>query len=479
VSDAPRNDLRKNVLAQDSIIMTADPPPLIARLLALLILSFIGAAAAAAFLLELPTVVRCPFVLVPEAGTDPVQAPWRGTVVKRLVHEGDSVAPGTTLYVIRSDDVRKLAVELDGLRSRAPLLADRLSQARARAKAQAEASAAEEERLAGRERFLEEQLARSKALQDAERAAEEVGITRAAAEEKSLEEVRVCRAAALETRSKIFARSEKIVSQGLKTPESLEQDQLALQDARAALGETERLLVTAQQRRLELAAQLAKDDAERSIARLKLEGELADHKTLRLREKHEAEVRREQEEAALTEVEATRNEELVRIASLARELDGTSGDLVPVRAPRAGTLARLGPRDEGALVERGAMLCQLARADGGTSVLRAELEIPARSAGEVKGTQSVRLFYDAFPFSRFGARHATITWVSPTASGQEGTFRAICAVDDQTIESAHEERPLRAGMGGQASVVTGRKTLLALALEPLRELGENVLPGGQ
>ncbi len=267
------------------------------------------------------------------------------------------------------------------------------------------------------------------------------------------------------------------MGQGLKTAESLEQEQLVLQDARAALGETDRLLVSAQQRRLELAAQLAKDDAERSIARLKLEGEVSEQRSLRLRGKHEAEVRRQQEEAALNEVQATRDEELVRIASLARELEGTSGDLVPVRAPRAGTLARLGPRDEGALVERGAMLCQLARGDGGTSVLRAELEIPARSAGELKASQSVRLFYDAFPFSRFGARHATITWVSPTASGQEGTFRAICAVDDQTIESAHEERPLRPGMGGQASVVTGHKTLLALALEPLRELGENVLPG--
>jgi hypothetical protein len=32
-------------------------------------------------------------------------------------------------------------------------------------------------------------------------------------------------------------------------------------------------------------------------------------------------------------------------------------------------------------------------------------------------------------------------------------------------------------MGGQASIVTGHRTLLALAFEPLRELGESVLPG--
>jgi multidrug efflux pump subunit AcrA (membrane-fusion protein) len=467
-------------LTRDATILTADPPPIFARLLATLLLCFLGAAAAAAFLLELPTTVRCPFVLVPEAGTDPVQTPWRGIVVKRLVQEGDSVAPGTTLYVIRSDDVRKLAVEHDGLRSRAPLLAERLSQARAQATAQGEASAAEDERLAGRTHFLEEELSRLEVLNEAARAAEEAGIARAAAEEKALEQLRVFRAAALETRSKIFARLEKLVAQGLKTEENLEQEELALEDARAALGETGRLLVSASQRRLELAAQLAKDDAERSIARLKLEGELADQRTVREREKHEAEMRRKQDEAALTELQATRDEEQVRIASLARELEGMSGDLVPVRSPRVAVIARLGPRDEGALVERGAMLCELARqADGARGVLRAELEIPARSAGEVKERQSVRLLYDAFPFSRFGARHATITWVSPTSSGQQGTFRAICSVDDQTIDSVHERRPLRPGMGGQASVVTGHKTLLALALEPLRELGENILPGSQ
>lgn len=472
------SDGRKTNLTHDALILTADPPPLVARLAAVLLLAFLGAAAAAAFLLELPTTVRCAFVLVPEAGTDPVQAPWRGTVVQRLASEGESVAAGTTLYVLRSDDVRKLAVELDGLRSRAPLLADRLAQARARAEAQAGASASEDELLAGRERFLEEELARVGPLQEAARAAEAAGIERAAAEEKALEQVRVFRSASLEARTRIVARVRRAASEGVKTAENLEQEELAFEDARAVLGDTERLLVSASQRRLELRAQLARDDAERSIARLKLEGELADQRASHRRARHEAEMRRKQDEAALTELQATREEEQVRLASLARELEGTSGDLVPVLAPRAGTLARLGPRDAGAVVERGALLCQLAREAGGAgAALRAELEIPARSAGEVKERQQVRLFYDAFPFSRYGARLATVSWVSPASSGPDGSFRAVCAVPDQTIQSAHERRPLRAGMGGQASVVTGHRTLFALALEPLRELGENVVPG--
>ena len=41
------SDARRNALTHESIIVTADPPPLVARLLALLILCFLGAAAPA------------------------------------------------------------------------------------------------------------------------------------------------------------------------------------------------------------------------------------------------------------------------------------------------------------------------------------------------------------------------------------------------------------------------------------------------
>src|SRR5436190_22853028 len=111
-------DERKTILPGESLIVTADPPPVVARLLALLLLAFLGSAALAGTCIELPTTIRCSFVLVPEAGTDPVQAPWRGTVVRRLVHEGESVAAGATLCVLRSGDVRRPAVERERARAR-------------------------------------------------------------------------------------------------------------------------------------------------------------------------------------------------------------------------------------------------------------------------------------------------------------------------------------------------------------------------
>jgi multidrug efflux pump subunit AcrA (membrane-fusion protein) len=119
-------------------ILHPDPPPLVARALAVLLLLTLAGAAAAAFLLELPLTVRCRFVLVPEQGADPVQAPRRGILVRRLVEEGSEVEASTLLCEIRSEEARALAMERDALRSRIPLLRERLAAVQAKAEAQEE-----------------------------------------------------------------------------------------------------------------------------------------------------------------------------------------------------------------------------------------------------------------------------------------------------------------------------------------------------
>jgi hypothetical protein len=54
------------------------------------------------------------------------------------------------------------------------------------------------------------------------------------------------------------------------------------------------------------------------------------------------------------------------------------------------------------------------------------------------------------------------------------TFRAIASLEDLEIVVAGERRPLRAGMGGEARIVTQNLTLLELAFEPMRALKENL-----
>jgi multidrug efflux pump subunit AcrA (membrane-fusion protein) len=108
--------------------------------------------------------------------------------------------------------------------------------------------------------------------------------------------------------------------------------------------------------------------------------------------------------------------------------------------------------------------------------LQAELMVPQRGLALLRAGQLVKLRYDAFPFQRFGVRHATLRWISPSASLQsaDGSVRAIADVDEQMLRINGDRRALLPGMAGQAVIVVGRRTLASYAMEPLRSIGEAV-----
>jgi hypothetical protein len=65
------------------------------------------------------------------------------------------------------------------------------------------------------------------------------------------------------------------------------------------------------------------------------------------------------------------------------------------------------------------------------------------------------------------------TVVSTAAAGTESVFRALIDAGDSTIRVQGEARPLLVGMRGEARVVTGRRSLISYAFEPIRALREN------
>jgi membrane fusion protein len=88
----------------------------------------------------------------------------------------------------------------------------------------------------------------------------------------------------------------------------------------------------------------------------------------------------------------------------------------------------------------------------------------------------VQLLYEAYPYERFGTGRGTVRWISPAAiaSGNAERFVAHVSLDSPTLGAASAGRALRAGMGGEARVVVGRRTLAEYVVEPLRKLRENV-----
>jgi multidrug efflux pump subunit AcrA (membrane-fusion protein) len=116
-------------------------------------------------------------------------------------------------------------------------------------------------------------------------------------------------------------------------------------------------------------------------------------------------------------------------------------------------------------------LCQLARVE---SQLRARLRPEEAGLPRLAVGQQVRLFFDAFPYQRYGTVTGQLEWISPAAAiTSEGQSFAARAILDQTaFTSRGKNRPLEAGMKGEARIRVGSRTAAEYAFEPLRQLRE-------
>jgi membrane fusion protein len=163
----------------------------------------------------------------------------------------------------------------------------------------------------------------------------------------------------------------------------------------------------------------------------------------------------------------------IRMGALERELENTEGNLLSVRAPCSGTVLRLQVQGVGAVVQEGEMLGELAC---GAEGLQAQLMVPQAGMAVLKPGLRVKLLYDAFPYQRYGVKHGRLRWISPASSamGDSSAFRAFVEIEDTAIRVRGQARPLRVGMGGKASVVVGRRSLISYAFQPIRQLKESL-----
>jgi multidrug efflux pump subunit AcrA (membrane-fusion protein) len=162
----------------------------------------------------------------------------------------------------------------------------------------------------------------------------------------------------------------------------------------------------------------------------------------------------------------------IRATSLQRDLVNATDAGFAVTAPCGGTVLRLHVNAPGAVVQEGDILSEMA-CNG--DKLQGELVVPEAGVPLVRPGQGVKLRYDAFPYQRYGIRFGTIKWLGPSGvtARDSGAFRALVDLDDDSIRVHGQKRPLLPGMGGQADVVIGKRSLVSYAFEPIRALREN------
>lgn len=162
-----------------------------------------------------------------------------------------------------------------------------------------------------------------------------------------------------------------------------------------------------------------------------------------------------------------------RIEALQQDLTSAKGNLLEIRAPYDAVIVNLSIRNPGGVIEAGDPLCTLAPVD---AKAEARLLIEGEGVSRIAIGQKTRLFFDAFPYQRYGTVPARIDSISPAAlpvNGEEPRFPAVAILDSNRINAHGKSNPLRLGMTGEARTVVGRRSLLEYALEPIRRVRED------
>jgi membrane fusion protein len=377
----------------ESEMLPQDPPPRIIRGIAWLLIAMFFTGMIAAITVHLPETVSAAFVLVPQNGADPIQSSRLAVVSSVKVSEGETVKSGQELFVLRSDEIRGLSTQANGLTEDLHTHEQGLIKADAAYASQLDIKLAEISNAESEVKFREKHVATSRELvQRMEMLSESGGISAVELIKLRLD---------LAGSEKDFSVAQRTVKQVLLDRQRMEAEHTRLRDEQVA-----------------------------EIEKLKF-----------------------------------------RVAALKSDLENSELNMLSVRAPYDGVVISLAQRNAGSVVQNGQELCQLARVDAKphARLLLSESGLPKLAVG-----QKVRLFFDAFPYQRYGAVDAALTWISPSAvSSSEGSHFVSLASLDENKKPKSKVQP-RVGMRGEARIVVGRRTLIEYAFEPIRQLRENI-----
>lgn len=161
--------------------------------------------------------------------------------------------------------------------------------------------------------------------------------------------------------------------------------------------------------------------------------------------------------------------------------------LLELKAPQAGVIKDLATHTGGTVVAAGTVLLSIVP-EG--EPLVAEIMIRNDDVGFVHAQQKVRMKIATYAFQKYGMLDGTVLQVWPDASSEEATsrqrgseegnegpeatsYKALVALDDQSLSAQGEVFRLVAGMQLIAEIHQGRRTVLEYLLSPIQKTLHN------
>jgi HlyD family secretion protein len=103
--------------------------------------------------------------------------------------------------------------------------------------------------------------------------------------------------------------------------------------------------------------------------------------------------------------------------------------------------------------------------------------VPNKDIAFIETGLPVKLKFDAFPFQDYGIVDGTVIEVSPDAQTDKDSnsfYKVMIAPRQTEISAKGKNVSLRPGLALSAEIVTERKTILGLILEPFRKLKSEI-----
>lgn len=172
---------------------------------------------------------------------------------------------------------------------------------------------------------------------------------------------------------------------------------------------------------------------------------------------------------AISDARNQRAERVAQLRQVEAQLtdDRARSDDIEVKAPVNGIVHKVSETPVGTVIASGGTVCEIVPTDGGVLM---ETHVSPRDIGFVHVGQKAIVKADAFDYSRFGSIEGKVARISPEskaeAPGQQPFFVAEIELAQGYVgvDKSHVVTP---GMTGEASILTGDKTIFQYLLKPI------------